>query len=221
MIEFNAQLRRGSFDLDAAFAGDGGIMALFGPSGSGKTTIINLIAGVLNPDHGRIAIDRRVLADTEQKIIVPKHKRRAGLVFQDAQLFPHMTVGQNLRFGRWFAQKDKSGPAIEAVMETLGIEALADRRPPTLSGGEKQRVALARALLASPDILLMDEPLSGLDQDRKLEILPLIERMRDDYRVPIIYVTHAADEVARLASRVVVLKNGRVQAIGAPLEVLP
>jgi molybdate transport system ATP-binding protein len=219
MIEFDAKLKRGAFTLDAQFQAEDGITALFGQSGSGKTTIINLIAGLLKPEPGRIAFGNRVLVDTNKRIFVPKHKRRIGLVFQDAQLFPHMTVRQNLGFGRWFAPKNERHIALEPVLDTLGIGHLLDRRPSGLSGGEKQRVSLARALLASPELLLMDEPLAGLDQDRKLEILPLIERMRDEFRVPIVYVTHSEEEVLRLASRVIVIRNGRVLASGAPAEV--
>jgi molybdate transport system ATP-binding protein len=220
MINFQAQLTRGDFALDAVFHADDHITALFGPSGSGKTTIIHLISGLLRPLPGRIAVGSRVLVDTEKGIFVPSHKRRAGLVFQDAQLFPHMTVAQNLHFGRWFTPPDRRSIPIDQVLDALGIAQLLNRRPAGLSGGEKQRVALARALLASPDLLLMDEPLAGLDQDRKLEILPLIERMRDEFRIPIIYVTHSADEVQRLASRVVMLSGGRVCGIGAPTEML-
>lgn len=218
MIEFSAALTRGAFSLDASFAGDGGVTALFGASGSGKTTVIHLIAGLIRPTRARIRVGERVLVDTDQRVFVPKHKRRVGLVYQDAQLFPHMSVGQNLAFGRWFAPRERAGIPTGAVLEALGIETLVGRRPPALSGGERQRVALARALLAAPEILLMDEPLGGLDQHRKDEILPLIERMRDEFQIPIVYVTHDASEVARLASRVVILEAGRVVAIGVPSE---
>ena len=220
MIEFQAELARAEFKLDTAFAAGSGITALFGPSGSGKSTIIHLMAGLIRPSRGRIAVGGRVLLDTEKRIFVPSHKRRVGLVFQDAQLFPHMTVGQNLAFGRWFAAKERQGVSSASVVDALGIGTLLGRRPPGLSGGERQRVALARALLAVPELLLMDEPLGGLDQDRKNEILPLIERVRDEFHIPIVYVTHDPSEVARLASVVVMLKAGRVEAVGLPSDVL-
>ena len=219
-ISFDCQLTRGTFSFEAAFETDGGITALFGPSGSGKSTALFLIAGLLRPDRGRIAIGPRVLTDTAEGVFVPRHKRRAGLVFQDAQLFPHMSVAHNLKFGRWFAPRNSATVPFDAVIETLGIAPLLQRRPPGLSGGERQRVALARALLAGPDVLLMDEPLAGLDRDRRLEIMPLIERMRDEFKIPIIYVTHAADEVMRLAARVVLVEAGRVVASGAPDQVM-
>jgi molybdate transport system ATP-binding protein len=153
-------------------------------------------------------------------VFVPKYRRRVGLVFQDTQLFPHLSVRQNLLFGRWFAPSAERTIDFEPVIETLGIGRLLARKPARLSGGEKQRVALGRALLASPKILLMDEPLASLDQERKLEILPLIERLRDEFRIPIVYVSHSVEEVGRLASRVVVLDAGRVVAIGGVEEVL-
>jgi molybdate transport system ATP-binding protein len=203
-----------------AFTNEAGITALFGRSGSGKTTTINVIAGLIAPDRGRIVLDGRVLVDTEAGISVPKHRRRVGLVFQDAQLFPHMTVEQNLMFGRWFAPPEERVIAFAPVVETLGIAHLLDRRPAELSGGERQRTAIGRALLASPRILLLDEPLASLDQARKREILPLIETLAAEFRIPVIYVSHVVEEVTRLANRVVVLEAGRVVAIGAPEEVI-
>jgi molybdate transport system ATP-binding protein len=164
-------------------------------------------------------LDGRTLVDTKAAIFVPAYRRRVGLVFQDAQLFPHLTVRQNLLFGRWFAPKTARTVAFAPVVETLGIEHLLERKPGRLSAGEKQRVAMGRALLASPEILLMDEPLASLDTERKLEILPLIESLRDDLHVPIVYVSHAIEEVARLASRVVVLENGHVVAAGSVEDV--
>lgn len=213
-LDFSAKLSRGTFTLDATFATTGGITALFGPSGSGKTTILHLIAGLMRPDTGRIALGTRTLVDTNAGIFAPRHKRRTGLVFQDAQLFPHMSVAHNLQFGRWFAPRDAAHVAFDTVTGILGISALLDRRPPGLSGGERQRVALARALLANPQILLMDEPLVGLERDRRGEILPLIARMRDEFAIPIVYVTHAADEVEALADQVIMLEAGRVRAAG-------
>jgi molybdate transport system ATP-binding protein len=219
MIRFNATIALGAFQLDAAFEGDAGVVALFGRSGAGKSVTIALIAGLLRPDRGVIAVDGRVLVDTEKSIFVPKHMRRIGVVYQDARLFPHLTVRQNLMFGRWFAGKAEQEVDFGAVVETLGIGHLLSRRPGRLSGGERQRVAIGRALLSSPRLLLMDEPLAALDDARKREVLSLIERLRDAFKVPIVYVSHAVDEVARLASRVVVMDGGRVVAAGPVDEV--
>ena len=220
MIRVDVALKLGAFDLDVAFENDAGITALFGRSGSGKSMTINLIAGLARPDRGSIVLDGRVLVDTEASIFVPTYRRRVGLVFQDAQLFPHLSVRRNFLFGSWFAPKTARTIAFEPVVDTLGIEHLLKRKPARLSGGERQRVAIGRALLASPEILLMDEPLASLDTERKLEILPLIESLRDDLRIPIVYVSHSVDEVARLASRVVVLENGRVVAAGSVIRYL-
>jgi molybdate transport system ATP-binding protein len=195
------------------------LTALFGPSGSGKSTLINLIAGLIRPDKGRIAVDGRALVDTDARIFVPMHKRRIGMVFQDARLFPHMSVAGNLRYGRWFTPASERYAEIDAVVDLLGIGHLLDRRPAKLSGGEKQRVAIGRALLASPKLLLMDEPLASLDEARKAEILPYIERLRDETKIPIVYVSHSVAEVARLASDVVVLSQGKVAASG-PTEAI-
>jgi molybdate transport system ATP-binding protein len=219
MIQVDVALKLGAFNLEVAFENDAGITALFGRSGSGKSMTINLIAGLARPDRGFIVLDGRTLVDTNASIFLPTYRRRVGLVFQDAQLFPHLTVRQNLLFGRWFAPKTARTIAFAPVVETLGIGHLLKRKPARLSGGEKQRVAMGRALLASPEILLMDEPLASLDTERKLEILPLIESLRDDLRIPIVYVSHATDEVARLASRVVVLENGQAVAAGSVEDV--
>ncbi len=219
MIRFDAALKLGAFQFDVAFENNAGVVALFGRSGSGKSVTIGLIAGLLRPDRGHIEVDGRVLADTEKHIFVPAHRRRIGVVYQDAQLFPHLTVQQNLLFGRWFASRSEHAVDVAAVVETLGIGHLLARRPGRLSGGERQRVAIGRALLSSPRLLLMDEPLAALDEERKLEVLALIERLRDDFKVPIVYVSHAIEEVARLASHVVVIDGGRVIATGPVEEV--
>jgi molybdate transport system ATP-binding protein len=220
MISVDVALALGSFPLEVAFGNDEGITALFGRSGAGKSTTINLIAGLAKPDRGHIALDDTILVDTERGIVVPPHRRQVGLVFQDAQLFPHLSVRQNLLYGRWFASPKNESVSFASVVETLGISHLLKRKPSGLSGGEKQRVALGRALLASPKLLLMDEPLASLDMERKLEILPLIERLRDEFHIPIVYVSHSLDEVARLASRVVVMEQGRVIAIGGADDAL-
>ncbi len=212
--------RLGAFSLDAAFTSDGGVTALFGRSGSGKTSVIRIIAGLMRPDYGRISLDDTVLADTERHIFVPRHRRRFGYVFQEARLFPHLTVRQNLNYGRWFAPKAERRDDPGQIVDMLGIGALLDRRPGKLSGGEKQRVAIGRALLSAPRLLLMDEPLAALDEARKAEILPYLERLRDETRIPIVYVSHAVAEVARLANRVVILRDGRVEATGPAVDVL-
>lgn len=220
MISVDVAYACGAFGLDVAFENEGGITCLFGRSGAGKTLTINLIAGLARPDRGRIVLDCRTLVDTGTGAFVPPHRRRIGLVFQDARLFPHLTVNQNLVYGRWFAKDAADRVTFERVVETLGLGHLLERRPARLSGGEKQRVAIGRALLAAPALLLMDEPLASLDAERKLEILPLIESLRDHFGIPIVYVSHAVEEVARLASRVVVLDHGRVAAIGPVEEVM-
>jgi len=212
--------KRPDFTLDVAFESDSALTALFGPSGSGKSTILNMIAGILRPDSGRIVVAGNVLTDTDARIFVPPHKRRVGFVFQDAQLFPHLTVQQNIKFGQWFNRDEKHALPLDAIVDVLGIGALLKRRPATLSGGERHRVALARALLSSPHILLMDEPLAALDDARRSEIMGLIERVRDEFAVPIVYVTHRVDEVRRLASRVVRINAGHVVAVGDAAEVL-
>ncbi|MCO6049816.1 molybdenum ABC transporter ATP-binding protein [Mesorhizobium sp. RP14(2022)] len=220
-LEVSVQRAVSGFTLDATFASAGRLTALFGPSGSGKTMLINLISGLMRPDRGRIAIDNTVLVDTDARIAVPIYKRRIGYVFQDARLFPHLSVRQNLRFGRFFAPRTDRWADEAAIIDLLGIGHLLDRRPGMLSGGEKSRVAIGRALLASPRLLLMDEPLAALDDARKREILPFIERLRDELKVPIVYVSHSAQEVARLATDVVMMRDGRVLATGPAEAVLP
>ncbi len=212
--------RQGSFGIEARFESAGRLTALFGPSGSGKTTLINMIAGLVRPRTGRIVVDDRVLVDSEAGFFVPRHKRRIGMVFQDARLFPHLSVASNLRYGRWFTPAAERYADMKAVVELLGIGQLLDRRPAKLSGGEKQRVAIGRALLASPKLLLMDEPLASLDEARKAEIMPYIERLRDETKIPIVYVSHSIAEVARLASDVVMLAQGKVAAFGPTTEIM-
>ncbi|OHV75981.1 molybdenum ABC transporter ATP-binding protein [Rhizobium sp. LCM 4573] len=219
-LTVTAKQKLGDFSLDAGFTSERGVTALFGRSGSGKTSLVRIIAGLSKPDEGRIVLDGDVLADTEKRIFVPKHRRRFGYVFQEARLFPHLTVRQNLLYGRWFAPKNTPGESFGHVVDLLGIGALLDRRPGRLSGGEKQRVAIGRALLSSPRLLLMDEPLAALDDERKAEILPYLERLRDEMNIPIVYVSHSVPEVARLADRVVMMRDGRVDAIGTPSQVL-
>jgi molybdate transport system ATP-binding protein len=219
-LSVDIRRRLGAFSLDATFQTSGRLTALFGPSGSGKTSLVNLIGGLLRPDEGRIITDGRVLADSAARIFLPKHRRRIGYVFQDARLFPHMTVGQNLRYGRFFTPAAERYSDMEGVVQLLGIGHLLGRRPGLLSGGEKQRVAIGRALLASPRLILMDEPLASLDDRRKAEIMPYIERLRDETKIPIVYVSHSVAEVARLATDIVVLDEGKVAASGPTSEIL-
>jgi molybdate transport system ATP-binding protein len=220
MLSIAVKHRFGNFALDAAFDSEGGLIALFGRSGAGKTTLINAIAGLLRPDRGKIVVDGDVLTDTERGVFVPARKRRIGYVFQEGRLFPHLTVRQNLLYGRWFAAKGGPASEVDHVIDLLGIGALLQRRPAHLSGGEKQRVAIGRALLARPRLLVMDEPLASLDEVRKTEILPYIERLRDAAGVPIVYVSHQIAEVARLATTLVVLSEGRVAAVGPTARIM-
>ena len=214
------QHRLGDFLLDVAFEAEGGLTALFGPSGSGKTSLVNLVGGLMRPDAGTIAVEGRVLVDTAANVFVPKHRRRLGYVFQDARLFPHLTVRQNLVYGRWFTPKAERYQSFDRVVDLLGIAPLLERRPSLLSGGERQRVAIGRALIASPRLILMDEPLAALDEARKAEILPYIRRLRDEAGIPILYVSHSVAEVQQLATTVVVLSAGKVVAKGDPAATL-
>jgi molybdate transport system ATP-binding protein len=220
VLEVDIEHRLGAFELDVHFRSGRGLTALFGRSGAGKTSIVNAIAGLIRPKRGRIAVDGVVLLDTEHGICAPTHRRRVGYVFQEGRLFPHLTVRQNLLFGRWFASSSRASTHLDDVVELLGIEPLLDRRPGRLSGGEKQRVAIGRALLAQPRLLLMDEPLASLDARRKDEILPYLERLRDQASVPIVYVSHSIAEVTRLATTVVLISDGRVRAVGPVQEIM-
>lgn len=192
--------------------------ALFGRSGAGKTTIVNAVAGLLRPENGRIAIAGRVLFDSTENICLPPPQRRVGYVFQDARLFPHLSVRRNLTYGQ--SRHHPKDDLFDRVVAFLGLAQLLDRRPKGLSGGEKQRVAIGRALLSRPQLLLLDEPLAALDAPRKAEILPYLERIRDTADVPILYVSHAAPEVARLATTVVALHEGRVMRAGPAADIL-
>jgi len=211
----------GAFALAARFSIlQPGVTALFGPSGAGKTSIINAIAGTFRPGQGRIVIDGRTVFDSAQGVWLSPRARRTGYVFQDARLFPHMNVRDNLLFGWRRARQRTAAGEIERIVALLGLEHLQQRMPRALSGGEKSRVALGRALLSSPDILLLDEPLAALDAARRQEILPYLEKLRDEARLPMLYVSHALDEVARLAHQIVVLKDGRVARQGSVFDVL-
>ena len=220
MLRVDVSKKLGEFAVEAAFASEGPVTGLFGASGAGKTSLINLIAGLLRPDRGSIAIDGEVLDDTATRLHVPAHRRRIGYVFQDARLFPHLDVRHNLDYGRRMNRLPDDSMQRARVIDLLDIGRLLDRRPGQLSGGENQRVALGRALLAQPRLLLLDEPLGALDEERKAEILPYLIRLRDEAGIPMVYVSHDAGEMRRLATQIVMLKRGRVTAFGGP-EVLP
>jgi molybdate transport system ATP-binding protein len=218
-LDVTLRHRFGAFCLDVEFgASDARVTALFGPSGAGKSSIVNAVAGLLRPSEGRIVVGGRVLLDTAAGVFVPPRARRIGYVFQDARLFPHMDVERNLLFGWQRNGRRASAGEIAHVIALLGLDPLRTRLPLTLSGGEKGRVALGRALLSSPELLLLDEPLAALDAARRNEILPYLERLHDETRVPMIYVSHALDEVTRLADDIVVLKEGRVSAHGSVFD---
>ncbi|MEP7032094.1 MAG: ATP-binding cassette domain-containing protein, partial [Pseudolabrys sp.] len=190
MLVVEVEKKLGEFSLNALFASESGATVLFGPSGAGKTSIINMIAGLLKPDRGRIVLDGDVMFDDAARIDVPVFERRVGYVFQEGRLFPHMSVTRNLNYGRWMGGHDTDPAAFDHVVDLLDIGHLLERRPGKLSGGERQRVAVGRALLMRPRLLLLDEPLASLDAGRKADILPYLERLRDEAKVPIIYVSH-------------------------------
>jgi molybdate transport system ATP-binding protein len=216
MLAVQLRMRRGEFVLDVDFcAPTPGITALFGRSGCGKSTAISLIAGLLSPDSGRVQVDDDVLVDSARRVEVAAHERRVGVVFQDARLFPHLRVRSNLEYGLKRSPGHVPRPVrFDDVVALLGLEPLLARRPHELSGGEKQRVALGRALLAQPRLLLLDEPLASLDAARREDVMPYLEKLRDAFAIPMVYVSHQFDEVLRLASRVVLLDAGRTVADG-------
>jgi molybdate transport system ATP-binding protein len=219
VLTVDVEKQLGAFKLNVRFAAAGGAMALFGPSGAGKTSVVNMIAGLLVPDRGSIALDDAMLFDAAARINVPPHRRRIGYVFQEGRLFPHLSVRQNLDYGRRMSRRPRDAGEFERIAALLDIGDLLERRPRMLSGGERQRVAVGRALLMRPQLLLLDEPLASLDAARKREILPYLARLRDDAGVPIVYVSHTPAEVRRIATTVVRLQAGRVVAAGG-LELL-
>jgi molybdate transport system ATP-binding protein len=220
MLRVDISKQLGEFSIEASFASEGRVTGLFGASGAGKTSLINMIAGLLRPDRGTIAIDTETLDDTANRVHVPAYRRRIGYVFQDTRLFPHLDVGKNLDYGRRMNRLADDPGQRKRVTDLLDIGGLVDRRPGQLSGGESQRIALGRALLAQPRLLLLDEPLGSLDEERKVEILPYLVRLRDEAGIPMVYVSHDADEMRQLATQIVMLKRGRVTAFGGA-EVLP
>jgi molybdate transport system ATP-binding protein len=214
MLRVDVTKQLGEFSLEASFTSEGRVTGLFGASGAGKSSLINMIAGLLKPDRGVISLDGETLDDTAARVHVPPHRRRIGYVFQDARLFPHLNVRQNLDYGRRMNGLADDPAQRSRVTELLDIGPLMDRRPGKLSGGERQRVALGRALLSKPRLLLLDEPLGSLDEGRKVEILPYLVRLRDEAGIPMVYVSHDAAELRQLATQIVMLRHGRVTALG-------
>jgi molybdate transport system ATP-binding protein len=214
MLVLDIEKRLGDFFLSARFETGSGVTAVFGPSGAGKTTLVNMISGLVAPDRGCIAIDATVLFDSAQRINLPPHRRRIGYVFQEGRLFPHLSVAHNLDYGRRMYGLPDDAAQMARVVDLLDVGSLLERRPGKLSGGERQRIAIGRALLMRPRLLLLDEPLASLDVARKREILPYLERLRDEVGVPMVYVSHQAAELRRIATSVVRLAAGLVEAAG-------
>jgi molybdate transport system ATP-binding protein len=214
MLRVDVVKKLGEFTLEAAFTSEGRVTGLFGASGAGKTSLINMIAGLVRPDRGTIALDGETLDDSAAGLHIPPYRRRIGYVFQDARLFPHLDVRQNLDYGRRMNRLDQDPAQQKRVIDLLDIGALLNRRPGRLSGGERQRVAFGRALLSKPKLLLLDEPLGALDEERKREILPYLVRLRDEAGIPMVYVSHDAAELRQLATQIVMLKGGRITAFG-------
>ncbi len=220
-MRIRAAHRLGTFRLDVAFEGPAdGVTVLFGPSGAGKSATLAVVAGLLRPDMGEVVLGDRVLTDTAARLFVPAERRRIGLVHQDARLFPHLSVERNLRYGLKRARGDHR-IGWDAVIEVLAIGHLLARGPRDLSGGERQRVAIGRALLSQPELLLLDEPVSALDADRRAEVLAFIGALKTRFGLPMLYVTHSADEARRLGDRLVRIEAGRVVAQGSVAELLP
>jgi molybdate transport system ATP-binding protein len=216
VLNINLRKKAGDLDLQIVFKNDGPVTGLFGPSGAGKTTLVNMIAGLVRPDAGFLSLGGEVLFDSASGIDVPAHRRRIGYVFQEGRLFPHMTVRKNLDYGRWMAGRPHDDAEFARIVAMLDIAPLVARRPGNLSGGERQRVAIGRALMLKPQLLLLDEPLASLDPARKSEIMPYLLRLRDEAGIPMVYVSHYARELKRIANVIVRLDAGRVSAIGGP-----
>ena len=213
VLEIEATKRLGDTVIDVRFSSQAQVTALIGASGAGKTSVLNMVAGLLRPETGRIVVGDVAVFDEAGRLDLAPHRRKVGYVFQEARLFPHLNVRQNLAFGRWMNGLRRDADEEERILELLALEPLLGRRPANLSGGEKQRIAIGRALLARPRLLLLDEPLSSLDAVRKAEIMPYLERLCHEGGVPMIYVSHAADEIDRLAECVVTLAAGQVVSI--------
>ena len=220
LLHIDVRGRSGDFAIDATIQAGPGVTALFGRSGAGKSTLVNMVAGLVTPSEGVIRVAGTTLFNSHQGINLKPERRGVGYVFQEARLFPHLSVAGNLTYGMNRLPVKQHGDTFERVVELLGLRPLLARRPATLSGGEKQRVAIARALLSNPRVLLMDEPLSSLDAQRKSEVLPFIERLSTDFALPVLYVSHAVDEVVRLADTLVLVDNGRIRAQGRVEDIM-
>jgi molybdate transport system ATP-binding protein len=214
VLAVDVRKQLGTLDLRVRFEAAHGVTVLFGPSGSGKTSVISMIAGLIRPDRGAITLDDAILFDYERRINVPAYRRRIGYVFQEGRLFPHLSVRQNLDYGRRMSGQRLDAAEFDRVAALLDIAPLLDRRPGRLSGGERQRVAVGRALLMRPRLLLLDEPMASLDAGHKREILPYLIRLRDSAGIPMVYVSHASAEVRRIATTVVLMNSGCVTATG-------
>lgn len=217
-LAHNLKLTQGTFRLEVDVLAQGNVIGIFGKSGAGKTTLLEIVAGLRKPASGRISVDDLILTDSHKSIFQPPEQRGIGYVPQDLALFPHLSVGENLAYGHKPAVA-KTGINLVHVTEVLGIETLLDRAISQLSGGQKQRVAFARAILSSPRLLLMDEPLASLDQELKLAILPYLKRIRDEFKIPMLYVSHSPDEVAELCDQVIVMHNGKCLRTSTPTEI--
>lgn len=220
MIDLDLKRQQGNFTVQTAFSGPGsGVTALYGPSGAGKTSVVNMVSGLMRPDSGHIIINGRCLYSKAEKIDLPPEDRRIGYVFQDGRLLPHLSVKSNLMYGLARTPAKDRFVKPDQIIELLGIGHLLKRRPAGLSGGEKQRVAIGRALLTSPELLLMDEPLASLDQARKYEVMPFIQRLCREFSLPVLYVSHSLQEIINLAGHLILINNGKVEAAG-PIEEL-
>lgn len=219
-LHLDVRLKHGQFKIDAKLDAGPGVTALFGRSGSGKSTLVHLLAGLLNPDEGIIRVGGKTMFDSTQNINVPPQDRHVGCVFQDARLFPHLSVAKNLKFGMNRLPPAQHADTFDQVIDVLGLDHLLTRRPALLSGGEKQRVAIGRALLSNPNLLLMDEPLANLDSARKNEILPYIERLSGTFGIPVVYVSHNIDEVVRLADTLALVDEGSIRAQGPVQDIM-
>ena len=219
-LHMDVRLKHGRFKIDAQLNAGPGVTALFGRSGSGKSTLVHLLAGLINPDEGVIRVENRTLFDSSQNINLAPQDRHVGCVFQEARLFPHLSVQKNLKYGLNRLPEHLHSETFAQVVEVLGLEHLLTRRPARLSGGEKQRVAIGRALLSNPNLLLMDEPLANLDSARKSEILPYIERLSATFNLPVVYVSHNIDEVVRLADTLALVDDGSIAAVGPVQDIM-
>jgi molybdate transport system ATP-binding protein len=215
VVSIDVQKRLGDFLVHASFDANGSsVVGLFGRSGAGKTSVINMVAGLIRPDQGRIVVKGDCVFDSDRGINLPPHKRGFGYIFQDGRLFPHMSVRSNLAYGMKLVPRAKRRVRMDQVLKLLGITHLLERHPANLSGGEKQRVAIGRALLTSPGLLLMDEPLASLDEARKTEVLPFIGRLPEEFHIPILYVSHSMSEMRSIADKIVFMEAGRVTGEG-------